>query len=69
MFWGTHHLRHTEAMPKVVEGNVVVVLVDFVEPFPETHGRYVELLNEIQLDKHHLHQVKNLIVLVVVRVK
>lgn len=56
-------------MPKVVEGNVVVVLVDFVEPFPETHGRYVELLNEIQLDKHHLHQMKNLVVLVVVGVK
>lgn len=32
----THHLRHAKAMPEVVKRNVVVVLVDLVEPFSES---------------------------------
>jgi len=53
----THHLGNAEAVPKVVEGHLVVVLVDLVEPFAERVHRDAELLDEAQLDEHGLHEV------------
>lgn len=56
-------------MTKVVERNVVVVLVHLVEPLTQSRRRYVELFDKVQLHEHHLHQVENLEVLVVVGVE
>jgi len=55
-----HHLGNAEAVPKVVEGHLVVVLVDLIEPLAQRVHRNAELLNESQLDEHGLHEMDDI---------
>lgn len=56
-------------MSKIVKRNIVVVLVDLVKPFPESRRRDVELVDEVKLNEHALHQMQDLVIFVVVRVE
>lgn len=65
----THHLCHTEAMPKVVKRHFVVVLVDLVEPLAQRIDGYAELLHKAQLEEHGLHQVYDIRIAPFVRIE
>lgn len=65
----THHLWHAEAMPEIVERNVVVMLVNLVQPLAKSHRWNVKFLQEAQLHEHSLKQMQHFVVFEVVRVE
>lgn len=64
-----YHLRHTEAMAKIVKWHRIVVFVDLVEPFAQCCQRYIEFVHKSQIKKHCLHQMEYIFVLPFVRIE
>lgn len=65
----THHLRHAKTMSKIVKRNIIVMLVDLIEPFLQSAGWNSKLFDEVQLDEHYLHELENLVVLELIWIK